>query len=243
MENEWFTTWFNTPYYHLLYKHRDINEARSFIDRWVDTMRLPKGSHILDLACGRGRHAVHLHNHGYKVSGIDLSEENIDFANLHYKRDGLDFIRGDMRSDLGLRRYDAVVNLFTSFGYFDTPEENKQVFANIYRALKSGGVFLFDYLNPNAISEVSTTPETKHIEDSSFTIVRSIEGSHIVKSIRVHNNAIDKTFCEKVALIYPSEFYSMLTDCGFTLEEKWGDYQLNPLRENQSQRFITLASK
>lgn len=243
MENEWFATWFNTPYYHQLYKHRDMNEARSFIDRWLNIMNLPAKSHILDLACGRGRHAVHLHSHGYRVSGLDLSDENIQYANTHFKTDGLSFFRRDMRNDLGNNQYDVVVNLFTSFGYFDDPQDNVEVFSNIYRALKPGGWFLFDYLNAHSISNINTEPEHKTIEGNTFSIKRGIHGDKIVKSIHVQDGNKANTYYEKVSLIYPEAFYTMLQDCGFTIEKEWGDYELGTLDNHQSPRFIALSRK
>ncbi len=243
MENEWFATWFNTPYYHLLYRHRDLNEARSFIDQWLKKHPLPVNSHLLDLACGRGRHAVQLADNGYRVTGIDLSEENIVFADKHFAREGLSFVQGDMRHNLGSETYDAVVNLFTSFGYFDTQKENQQVFDNIHKALKKGSVFLFDYLNPNALSQINTDPEIKVIDGVQFDIQRRIDGEYVIKTIHVSDKDSIHTFYEKVKLISPETFRDMLKSSGFTIEREWGDYQLSALHTDSSPRYITLARK
>lgn len=243
MIKEWFATWFNTPYYHLLYRHRDLNEARSFIDNWLQAHPLPNNAHLLDLACGRGRHAVQLADNGYRVTGIDLSKENIAFANNHFAREGLNFVQGDMRDDLGNRQYDAVVNLFTSFGYFNTQKENQQVFDNIFQALKPNGCFLFDYLNPNTLSHINTNPETKVIDDVRFDILRRIEGEYVIKTIRVEDRGNTLTFYEKVKLIYPHTFREMLKTSGFTIEQEWGNYQLSTLNTGSSPRYITLARK
>ena len=80
IDSDWFHDWFNSPYYHLLYRHRDEQEAAAFIERLIGHLQPPPGSRMLDVACGKGRHAVQLARHGFEVTGIDLSEESIAFA-------------------------------------------------------------------------------------------------------------------------------------------------------------------
>ena len=83
MDKEWFKDWFNTSYYHTLYKHRDESEAHRFIDHLCAYLKVKKGSKILDLACGKGRHALHLAKKGYQTTGVDLSEESINLSLIH----------------------------------------------------------------------------------------------------------------------------------------------------------------
>ncbi|MFB6258319.1 MAG: cyclopropane-fatty-acyl-phospholipid synthase family protein, partial [Flavobacteriales bacterium] len=71
-EKGWYETWFDSPYYHILYKDRDEEEAAFFVDRLMERLRAEKGDRILDLACGKGRHAVQLHRKGFDVTGVDL---------------------------------------------------------------------------------------------------------------------------------------------------------------------------
>ncbi|HET6992715.1 MAG TPA: methyltransferase domain-containing protein, partial [Bacteroidia bacterium] len=75
--NCWFESWFDSPYYHLLYGNRDEKEAENFIEVLARFLKAPKGSRALDLACGKGRHSVALYKNGFEVTGIDLSERNI----------------------------------------------------------------------------------------------------------------------------------------------------------------------
>ena len=76
----WFESWFDSPYYHILYKDRDMKEAEEFIDHLMDRLHLPSGSKILDMGCGKGRHSVYLNRKGYNITGIDLSKENIAYC-------------------------------------------------------------------------------------------------------------------------------------------------------------------
>ena len=76
-EDNWFASWFDTEYYHILYKDRDYNEAQLFMDNLTQYLNLPEDAKILDLACGKGRHSVFLNELGYQVSGVDLSENSI----------------------------------------------------------------------------------------------------------------------------------------------------------------------
>ena len=114
-KTDWFTSWFDTPFYHILYKDRDDTDARIFMQNITSFLELKPNTHILDLACGKGRHSVFLNSLGYKVTGADLSENSIDFANK-FANQNLSFVKYDMRNPL-LNKYDAIFNLFTSF-YF-----------------------------------------------------------------------------------------------------------------------------
>jgi cyclopropane fatty-acyl-phospholipid synthase-like methyltransferase len=88
---DWFATWFNSKYYHTLYKDRNLQEAEVFVDTLVSHLALPHGARALDLACGKGRHSLHLKQKGFEVIGVDLSDESIAEAKLH-EQDGLDFL-------------------------------------------------------------------------------------------------------------------------------------------------------
>ena len=77
---DWFTDWFNTSYYHILYKDRNDADAQLFMKNITAFLALPKTAHILDLPCGKGRHALFLNSLGYKVTGADLAENSIKYA-------------------------------------------------------------------------------------------------------------------------------------------------------------------
>ena len=119
---QWYASWFNTPYYHILYRDRDHAEARTFMDKLTHHLGLSRESHILDLACGRGRHSLYLNSIGFEVTGVDLSEESIAYAK-QFENDRLHFDIHDMCKPYS-KKFDAVFNLFTSFGYFENDADN-----------------------------------------------------------------------------------------------------------------------
>ena len=146
----WFETWFNTPYYHILYKDRNFEEAENFITLLINDLKIPEHSKIIDLACGKGRHAVFLNRMGFEVLGLDLSEESIS-QNKIFENDTLKFKVHDMREaiypEISTQKVDAVCNLFTSFGYFESDVEDKKIFRSVADALVDNGFFILDFLN------------------------------------------------------------------------------------------------
>ena len=134
MQKEWFAEWFNTEYYHILYKDRDEDEANRFISNLISFLNIPKNSKLLDLACGKGRHSKILNSFSYDVLGVDLSENSI----LEAKKETTAILRfetHDMRKVIPKLKFAAVFNLFTSFGYFDSPEENQKVCSSVSEML------------------------------------------------------------------------------------------------------------
>ncbi|MFI0492366.1 SAM-dependent methyltransferase, partial [Flavobacterium sp.] len=113
----WFASWFDTPYYHILYKERNDHEAQIFMDNITHYLNLPENAKVLDLACGKGRHSIYLNQLGYEVVGADLSENSIAEANKS-QNETLKFQVHDMRETFD-DKFDAIFNLFTSFGYFE----------------------------------------------------------------------------------------------------------------------------
>ena len=177
----WFEDWFNTPYYHILYKDRDFVEAENFITNLTKELQLPTESKIIDLACGKGRHSVFLHQLGYEVLGVDLSEESI-FHNKKFETTTphrLNFKVHDMRNELypeiTSEKVDAVFNLFTSFGYFDEEEDDRRVFQSVKNVLKKEGIFILDFLNEKFVKNTLVSETEIKKEDINFKIKKRIE--------------------------------------------------------------------
>lgn len=239
--NEWFTDWFNSPYYHLLYSYRNQEEADQFIKQLVSKLNITKGNSVTDVGCGSGRHCRALFQSGMKVTGIDLSENSIKKAreispaDIHY------FVH-DMRQPLPVINQDVALNLFTSFGYFNN-DESIQVLRNIHAALKSNGMLLLDYLNAvplyNLPNETMQTP----CNNIKFTISRYADQTHVYKTIVVNDNNREFTHTEKVALYGLPQLSDFLNQTGFQIINTFGDYMFNAYQPHSSPRLMLQAIK
>ncbi len=239
---DWFTAWFNTPYYHLLYKDRDHAEARNFIDRLIRRINLPQGSKVLDLACGKGRHSLQLSNNGFQVIGIDLSPESIAEAELSSK-DGLDFFVHDMRELYWSEHFDLVVNLFTSFGYFHNEADDQKTISSVAEALKANGIFVLDFLNAVKVKNNLVRYEEKTLEGIRFQISRELSDGMIVKKIHIIDGDIELDFREEVDALEYSHLVRYFAVAGLELVDTFGNYQLDDFDEETSDRLILMAKK
>lgn len=241
-DEAWYASWFNTPYYHILYQHRDLHEAKAFMDKLFHFLNFPQDSKLLDLACGRGRHAVHMHEKGFDVTGYDLSPENIDFAKQS-EENGLRFEVRDMLLPLGNQSFDGIFNLFTSFGFFETVEAHQQVICNIADALKPGGLFIIDFMNAECVSRGLVPTEVKEIDDITFKITRSIDEDCIVKTIEFEAEGKQNTYHECVLKLERQDFLKFFEECGLQLLNTFGNYKLETYRHTSSERLILIAQK
>ncbi len=237
-DKNWFKYWFDTPYYHLLYDKRDFKEAQLFMTNLVDYLALKKGDHILDLACGKGRHAIYLNRLGFNVTGVDLSENSIKKAKKH-TNDSLSFNVHDMREPFD-STYDAIFNLFTSFGYFDDDKDDLKVLKNIKAGLKPNGIAVIDYLNVKKAVANIVGKEVQKRDTIDFNINRHVAHNFINKEIRFHADGTDFTFSEHVKCIDLSTFNSYINSLDLKLVTTFGDYNLNPFNEATSDRLILI---
>jgi SAM-dependent methyltransferase len=234
----WFSTWFDTPYYHILYKNRNDKEAQGFMDNITEYLNMPENGTILDLACGKGRHSIYLNKLGYQVTGVDLSENSIATANQS-SNDTLEFKTHDMREPMN-ETYDAIFNLFTSFGYFDKHEDNIKTLKTIKESINEYGFGVIDFFNADYIIENLVAEETKEIDGITFNIKRTVENNKIIKEIRFSDNGETYFFTEKVAAFTLTDFEAMMEEAGIYLLEIFGDYKLRKFYKTQSERLIMI---
>ena len=240
--DDWFINWFNSKYYHILYKSRNKNEASDFIKTIISTLSLKSNNTVLDLGCGNGRHAISLSNHFKLVHGIDISSENISIANNH-KKENLKFFISDMRNFDTNTKYDYIFNLFTSFGYFKKNEDNIKVLNSCHHHLNKDGLLFIDFLNSEHIKRtINGLKESKYISGIRFNIHKDIIDDYVVKKIDIKDGEENYNFHEKVQLFKIEDFKKMFEITGFEIISIYGDYQMNPYDLNSS-RLILSAKK
>ena len=240
-KKEWFAEWFDTPYYHILYKNRDNHEARVFIKSLVDLLQLPEASSVLDLACGKGRHSITLNEFGYTVLGVDLSAQSIAHAN-QFSNSSLSFAVQDMREPIQSKRFDAVFNLFTSFGYFSSKHENEKVCQAMAQMLNAGGKLVIDFMNAQKVIQNLVPSELKKVQDIEFDIKRIYSGTHIIKQISFQDKGQKFEFQEQVQAIDLSMFKELLAPY-FTIDSVFGSFELNKYIASESDRLIIIATR
>ncbi|HQQ94741.1 MAG TPA: methyltransferase domain-containing protein [Bacteroidia bacterium] len=239
---EWFLNWFNSPYYHLLYNHRNFDEAQKFVENLHRHLALPAHARAWDLACGKGRHSLALHKLGLDVTGTDISENSIQEA-LRSAEDGLEFYVHDMRLPFRINYFDVVLNLFTSLGYFENPGDNLRVFQNVRDALKPKAVFVLDFFNSKKVLAGFHSNYTEKREGIEFRIRKQVQNKCILKHIEFSCGEKDYFFEENVSLLEKDDFESMAHSAGLKVMNSFGNYQLGPFDPLNSDRLIMLFQK
>jgi SAM-dependent methyltransferase len=242
MEEPWFERWFASPYYHILYKERDIKEAQYFLDNLINLLNPEPSAKMLDIACGRGRHSVYLNKKGYTVSGIDLSEENIAY-DKQFENEKLSFHVHDMRDVFKVNEFDFVFNLFSSFGYFDSSQDNAKTIHAHAMALKQGGRLVLDYMNARKVCSCFIPSQRKVVEGIKFSVKKKIERGMIVKHISFSDKGQDYNFEERLSILLLKDFQKLFAEHNLKVIHTFGDYALNTFDEAESDRLILIAEK
>lgn len=239
-EKDWYRTWFNSPYYHILYKNRNYEEAHHFIDNLFNYLKPKPNAAILDLACGKGRHSQYLCRKGFEVTGIDLSEENIKAARQTDCR-GLYFHVHDMREPYKKDRFDYVFNFFTSFGYFDNELDNLKTAKAISYGLKPNGICTIDFLNAQVVINNLPGIEVITREGIDFHIERTYDSGFIIKHINFEAGGKAHTYFEKVQALCLPDFERLFDAAGLQITGTFGGYQLQPYDPENSERLIIMG--
>ena len=244
MQETWFKDWFNTPYYHQLYKDRDYTEAANFIDILLKKISPSPNSSMLDVACGKGRHSLQLANKGFEVVGIDLSHESIQEALLS-EQSNLHFYEHDMRLPFWINYFDYAFNFFTSFGYFKSKREDENAIRSIAQSLKSNGVFVMDYLNVAYTESQIEHLSKKEIDQVEYTITKWHDEKFFYKKILIEDNNNNKniSFTETVSKYTLQDFIELFEAQGLKIKDVYGDYQLSKYNIEESPRLILVSHK
>ncbi|SHM56071.1 class I SAM-dependent methyltransferase [Flavobacterium xinjiangense] len=234
----WYTSWFDTPYYHILYKERNYREAQVFMDNITHYLNLPENAKVLDLACGKGRHSIYLNQLGFDVLGADLSENSIAEASKN-TNETLHFKVHDMREPFE-EKYDAIFNLFTSFGYFENDEDNLTTLKAIKESLSEYGFAVIDFMNVAHVLETLVPEETKTVDEIEFHIKRYLKDGHIYKEIDFEDKGQKFHFTEKVKALTLQDFEQLMEEAGIYLLDIFGDYKLKKFHKTDSERLIMI---
>jgi len=238
-EADWFEQWFGEDYLHI-YQHRDEQEAEHAIELIASNLAGHEINSVLDLGCGAGRHTKALFERWWTV-GLDLSMALLRVARM--ESPDAPYVRADMRElPFADESFDLVVNLFTSFGYFEEDAEHARVLACVCAATRRGGTFVIDFLNAGQVRR-ELVPYDERVENG-ITIEQrraiSSDDRFVEKRIRLRERG--KEYIERVRLLSAADLERMLTAAGFDVSKRFGDYSGVGWSEN-SPRTILFASR
>jgi SAM-dependent methyltransferase len=240
----WFLDWFNSPYYHQLYFKRDEDEAARFIRQLVQHLQPSPGATMLDLACGRGRHAISLASMGFDVTGIDISADSIHEA-LQFEKENLHFYQHDMRLPFRMNYFQYAFNFFTSFGYFRTEREHYNAIRTVAQSLKQEGVFMMDFLNVHYAEDHLVHKHDETFGTVNYFITKWYDENHFYKKVIVEDDDLEEpiVFTEKVAKFTLGDFNDMFAYYDLQIQEVFGNYEFGNYDVKKSPRLIMLAKK
>ncbi len=256
-QTTWYASWFDTPYYHILYRDRNYQEAGNFMQRLTSYLQLDRDASILDLACGRGRHSIFLNRLGYRVTGVDLSPSSIAFAQAKLNHiqsgnvelgelgtgpvqlDRIKFAVHNMTQPFQ-EQFDAVFNLFTSFGYFDDSANNLKTIKAIKSNLKKGAYGVIDFFNAPYVIDHLVPYNEKTEKGILFKQSRRVENGYIFKDIKFEDDGNHYHFTERVQALTLGHFKEYIAAAGLEHTATFGNYQLEPYHEQTSERLIVI---
>lgn len=231
---EWYEEWFGEEYLQL-YPHRDDADADRVVALILRSVPFARGWHVLDVACGPGRHARAFRGAGARCFGVDLSASLLRVA-----REVTDapLVRADMRRlPIRPRSMDLTVNLFTSFGYFEHDEEHEATLAEMASTIRQGGWFVIDLLNPASVRAGLVPLETVGMGKTSAKVTRNLspDNRYVCKTIEWSSG---RRFVERVRLFEPEEITGMLERAGLTITCWFGEYDGRPLASNSPRTIL-----
>lgn len=246
-DQDWFEEWFHSDFYLKLYSHRDLEEAEACVDlilRSTGLYSTPETPlHALDLAAGPGRHAMALASRGFKVTAVDLSATLLGVARQDASEAGLDieFIRSDMRGIDFNNRFDLVLQLFTSFGYFEDRSDDALVLKRVRAAIRNRGYYALDLINESRLRETLVPHSIRRLGELEVKEERKIVEGRIEKTISIPHGGGARQFVESVRLYSPETIDCMLRAAGFEPIHWFGDYAGNPYDRNLSDRMLVIS--
>ncbi|MCF8242398.1 MAG: class I SAM-dependent methyltransferase [Melioribacteraceae bacterium] len=238
---DWFKDWFHSPYYKYVYSHRNDDDAQKLLQLILKEIKPKEGSLILDAACGMGRHSIKLANLGYRVFGFDLSMNFLKSAQRSKLSNvQVDFFCSDIRNVNLKVKFDLILNVFTSFGYFESDGENFAFLSKSKTLLKENGFFILDYFNEQFVRENIVPQSQKKINGLEIFEKRKIAGDYIVKEILISDAGKSESFFERVKLYSIDNLVGQVESFGYNVKKIFGDYEGNGFDIDKSPRLILM---
>lgn len=240
-EENWWQEVFDQKYIDTYEDIITLSQTEKEVDFLVRLFRRYEVQSVVDVACGYGRHSIPLARRGFSITGIDQSEYFI--AKAKSGASGATFIRDDIRYFRLAEKFDAAINMFTSFGYFHDDEENQKALDNIGRSLKSGGVFVLDNINPNVLVRRVAEGNRKKRNTLSNGIILTTEEHIHGKTWVIKRSWDSQSYVAYIRLFVVDEIKEMLERAGFKIHETFGSFDGDSFDAERSLRCIIVSKK
>jgi len=230
----------------LLFNSERMQSAGQEVEQIVSLLKLQPGVSICDLCCGVGRHSLELGRLGYCVTGVDRTGLYIEEAKKKANKQGLNirFLQDDMRSFCEPNSFDAVINVFTSFGFFEEAADDKRVLENVYESLKEGGKFVIDIVGKEVLARIFQ--EKRWFEEDGVIVLEESKLSEDWSSvesrwIKIKDGERDE-FRFSLRLYSAARLSELLKSCGFGKVGIYGDLSGSPYNQT-AKRLVVVAYK
>ena len=245
MKSEWFRDWFNTEEYLNVYQHHNESDAEDHVKLILGNIRLSSGAKILDMACGAGRHAIIFARKNFDVTAVDLSESLLAIAKKNADDENLNinFVHSDIRNLKSDDKFNLVLNLFTSFGYFESDEENFAVLQKAYDLLIDDGYFVLDFFNSYFLQQNLVESSEENLGEVKIHQFRKIKENRVTKKIVITKNGNLSQFEESVRMFTKDELVNAIQNIGFDIYKTFGDFLGNEFEQFTSPRLIMICKK
>jgi SAM-dependent methyltransferase len=230
----------------LIFTGKVIEAAAQDVEHAITMLKLESGAPICDLCCGVGRHSLELARRGFRVTSVDRTIHYLEEAKARAEAEQLDieFVHEDARNFRQPNSFDAVINLFTSFGYFKEPSENMAVLDNIYASLKPGGKLLIELMGKEVLARIFQERDWRQEEDAILLEERKVGKNWDYIEARwilfKGGKKYEQTFYPK--LYSAMELCEMLSRSGFREMETYGGLDGSPYDQNAN-RLTVLGCK
>ncbi|MGB2762273.1 MAG: class I SAM-dependent methyltransferase [Minisyncoccales bacterium] len=241
---------FNKDYLQQYQEILSSQKTKKEVDFIKKVLKLKPGMKILDLCCGYGRHSIELATRGYQIVGQDINPFFLKEAEKSAKKIGvkIQWVESDMRKIPFEKEFDVVLNLFTSFGYFEKNEDHQKVISEVCKVLKTKGIFFLDVMNREHFISYfkSREEEERNFSDASVLVIKR-KFNFVNSRLEEKRTYIKKKGGKKetqfsIRIFTLTELISMCQKAGLTFKESYGNYQEDPVNF-ETKRCIVISQK
>ncbi len=247
-DTQWYKIYFGEDYLHKIEPILTPDRTKREVDGIDNLLGLPQGSSILDLCCGHGRHAIPLAQRGYKVTGQDLSEVFLREAEKEAQVQDVHvhWLHGDMRNIPFEKEFEAVINIFTAFGYLEDQDEDQKVLQQVSKALKPGGLFLLETLHREGLMRHYAPQLISHYPDGLIVLEERrfdlLTSRNEVKVTMLFSDGQRREYSHFLRVYTLTELVQMLAVAGLQVKTYLGSWDGSALTMD-SFRLILLSQK